>query len=260
MDSIYLSFMTELAVGSGDVIRPFFGEHSTAVEQKADASPVTEADRAAELWLRRQIERRYPEHGILGEEFGTVRGDAEWVWVLDPVDGTKSFVLGVPLFTTLIGLLHRGQPVLGCIHQPILNQLLLGDTKTTTLNGRPVRVRADRPMSEASMLTCDPMNPGRYKNGSRFDDLANRVGVYRTFGDGYGYLLVASGWADMMVDPIMNPWDLLPLVPVIQGAGGVITDWEGAPIAGASTNSCVAATPGLHAEIIGILNGRNLPG
>jgi histidinol phosphatase-like enzyme (inositol monophosphatase family) len=204
--------------------------------------------------MRNWIERKFPGHGILGEEHGTVRADAEFVWVLDPIDGTKSFITGVPLFTTLIGLLHEGRPILGAIHQPVLRQLMIGDGKKTTLNGQPVRVRPTSQLAKATLLTSDALFPGRYQSAAGFTDLSNRVQLYRTFGDGYGYLLVASGWADLMMDPIMNAWDLLPLIPCMEGAGAKITDWQGRPTGGMGEASAVACQPELHDEVIRILN------
>lgn len=250
----YFEFIRELADVSAGIILPYFGNHDQGLEHKADTSPVTLADRQAELAMRRLIERRFPGHGIVGEEFGTVRGDAEFVWVLDPIDGTKSFITAVPIFGTLIGLLHEGRPLLGCVNQPVLKQFLLGDGKTTTLNGSPVRLRTAPPLSEATLLTSDPLLPACYQNGVGFDDVTRRVRLYRTFGDCYGYLLLATGWADVMVDPIMNPWDLLPLIPCIEGAGGKITDWQGRDAARPAATSAVACAPELHDEVIRRLN------
>ena len=246
--SPYRTFMTELARESGDFIRPLYRQPSVAVELKADASPVTIADRGAEQLLRARINARYPGHGIIGEEFGTERGDAEFVWVLDPVDGTKSFITGVPLWGTLIALLHQGQPVLGCIHQPVLDQLMLGDGRETTLNGRAVRCRATTRLEEATLLTSDPLNPAKYQPRSNYPALEQRARLVRTWGDCYGYLLVASGWADICIDPVMNPWDIAAVVPIIRGAGGTITDWQGAaPFPAESTIAC--ATAELHAAV-----------
>ncbi|MBA3848913.1 MAG: histidinol-phosphatase [Opitutus sp.] len=243
------AFLTDLAQASGDFIRPLFGRHDVAVELKGDLTPVTAADRGAEELLRRMIRARFPAHGILGEEFGPERTDAELVWVLDPVDGTKSFVTGVPLFGTLIALLHRGQPVLGCIHQPVLGQLMIGDGASTTLNGAPVRCRPTRTLAESTLLTCDWVNPSVHQDGTAFDRLARSAKLARTWGDCYGYLLLASGWADVVVDPVMNPWDIAALVPVVRGAGGVITDWQGgAPYP--ATSTVAAATPELHAAAL----------
>jgi myo-inositol-1(or 4)-monophosphatase len=248
----YRTFMTELARDSGDFIRPLFRQPSVAVETKADASPVTIADRGAEELMRTAIAKRFPTHGIIGEEFGTERGDAEFVWVLDPVDGTKSFITGVPLWGTLIALLHQGQPVLGCIHQPVLDQLMLGDGRETTLNGRAVRCRATTQLVDATLLTSDPLNPAKYQARSNYDGLQRGVKLVRTWGDCYGYLLLASGWADICVDPIMNPWDIAALVPIMRGAGGTITDWHGgAPYPAEST--VASATLELHRHVLAAL-------
>src|SRR5687767_12085213 len=179
--SPYRTFMTELARDSGDFIRPLFRQRSVAVETKADQTPVTIADRGAEQLMRARIAKRFPEHGIIGEEFGSERADAEFVWMLDPVDGTKSFITGVPLWGTLIALLHQGQPVLGCIHQPVLDQLLLGDGTKTTLNGRTARCRPTTRVEDATLLTSDPMNPAKHQNGAAYDVLQNRAKLVRTW-------------------------------------------------------------------------------
>jgi len=244
--------MQELAAATGAFIRPLFADAALPVELKDDASPVTAADRGAEQLMRERITRRYPDHGVIGEEYGTMRDDAEWVWVLDPIDGTKAFITGVPLWGTLIALLHRGQPVLGAIHQPILQQLMIGDGRLTTLNDRPVRMRPCARVEDATILTSDPLYPARYQNGAAYDALVNRARLVRTWGDCYGYLLLAAGRADVCLDPIMNPWDIAALVPIIRGAGGEITDWQGRPPYPAQ--STVAAAPGLHAEVIRVLN------
>ena len=250
---LYRAFITELAHASGEFIRPLYRQHAVVVETKADQSPVTIADRGAEELLRARIAKRFPDHGIIGEEFGQDRPAAEFVWVLDPIDGTKAFITGLPLWGTLIALLYRGQPVLGCIHQPALGQLMLGDGTATTLNGTPVRCRATRRIEDTTLLTSDPLNPEKYQNGAAFDALARRARLVRTWGDCYGYLLVASGWADVCMDPIMNPWDIAALVPILRGAGGVITDWHGGS-AYPAESTVASATPELHAQIIAALN------
>jgi histidinol phosphatase-like enzyme (inositol monophosphatase family) len=248
----YRAFLLELANASGDFIRPLFASHDVAIEIKADQTPVTAADRGAEELMRAMIAKRFPNHGVLGEEFGSDRADAEFVWVLDPIDGTKSFATACPLFGTLIALLHRGQPVLGCIHQPILRQLVVGDGSTTTLNGKPVRLREPANLASATLLVTDTLDVPQHQDPEGWEDLCNRVRMVRTWGDCYGYLLVATGWADIMCDPIMNPWDIAALVPVIRGAGGVITDWQGREPMGAE--SILAAHPKLHAEVLRTLN------
>jgi myo-inositol-1(or 4)-monophosphatase len=248
----YRAFLHELATASGDFIRPLFGSHEVAVELKADQTPVTAADRGAEELMRAMIAKRFPSHGVLGEEFGSDRVDAEFVWVLDPIDGTKSFATACPLFGTLIALLHRGQPVLGCIHQPILHQLVVGDGAATTLNGKPVRLREPADLASATLLVTDTISVPKHQNAAGWDALCHRVRMVRTWGDCYGYLLLATGWADIMGDPIMNPWDIPSLIPIVRGAGGVITDWQGGEPMGAT--STLAAHPKIHAEVLRTLN------
>jgi len=251
--STFRPFVMELAARSGEFIRPFFGDLALAIDTKSDASPVTAADRGAEELMRRMIAQRFPEHGIVGEEFGSERADAEFVWVLDPIDGTKAFITGVPLWGTLIALVHRGTPILGCIHQPVLQQLMIGDGTVTHLNGKPVRCRATTRIEDATLLTSDPLNPAKYQNGAAYDALAQRAKLVRTWADCYGYLLVASGWADICIDPIMNPWDIAALVPILRGAGGTISDWRGGA-AYPAESTVAAATPELHRAVIATLN------
>lgn len=249
---IFRDFMLELAEKSGDFIRPYFASPDLAIETKSDQTPVTIADRGAEELMRRMIRDRFPGHGILGEELGPENTGAEFVWVLDPIDGTRAFAAATPLFGTLIALMHQGQPVLGVIHQPVLRQIVIGDGRRTTLNGRPVRVRATALLEDASLLCSDLFSAADHQNGAAFAALGRRVKQLRTWGDCYGYLLVATGWADIMCDPIMNPWDIAALIPVIRGAGGIITDWQGHdPV---KATSIVAAVPGLHARVIAELN------
>lgn len=250
----YRFLMTDLARASGEFIRPFFGRAGLVVDIKADATPVTQADRGAEELMRGLIAKKFPGHGILGEEFGGERTDAEFVWVLDPIDGTKSFITGVPLWGTLIALLHRGQPVLGCIHQPVLGQMMLGDGVTCTLNGRAVRCRSTTSVENATLLTSDPFNPSKYQNGAAFNALRQRAKLVRTWGDCYGYLLVASGRADVMLDPEMNLWDVAALYPIITEAGGRLTTWDGSAAVG---GSAVATNGVLHDQVMNLLHGRS---
>lgn len=248
-------FFRELTQLSGAAIKPFFHHRDLRVEKKSDDTPVTLADRQAEKIIREAIHRNYPRHGIIGEEFGEENPDAEFVWVLDPIDGTISFTHGCPLFGTLICLLHEGQPIAGCIHQPILDQFLFGDGEKALLNGRPVQVRETTQIRQATLLTTDLAHISRYQNRARFDALASEVNLFRTWGDCYGYFLVGSGFADIMVDPIVNPWDILPIIPIIRGAGGIITTWDGGdPVNG---NSLVASNRFIHGRV---LEKLKLPG
>lgn len=246
----FTEFICTLAEKSGEVIKPYFASADLAIEIKEDQTLVTQADRQAEAVMRDLIRKRYPQHGILGEEFGPENVSAEFVWTLDPIDGTISFARGCPLFGTLIGLLHGGTPILGAIHHPVLNQLCLGNNLETTIYGRTVRLREIDHLSEAMLLTTDIANIGNKRNG--FEELVRRTRLFRTWGDCYGYLLVACGGADIMLDPMMKPWDILPLIPVIQGAHGVITTWSGTDAS--HGNSCVAANKALHPQVLQILN------
>ncbi len=248
----FISFVHKLAAESAEVIKPYFAASDLEVELKADETPVTAADRGAEEVMRHLIRKEFPDHGIIGEEFGNENEAAEFVWVLDPIDGTKSFTSGCPLFGTLICLLREGQPVLGAINQPILEQLCIGDNNQTTLNGHQVRVPETDTLSDAILLTTDILNVGKYQNQAGFENLLQGAKLFRTWGDCYGYLLLASGGADIMLDPIMNPWDILPVIPVVRGAGGVITAWDGSDVVQA--DSCVAATQNLHPHVLEILN------
>lgn len=250
--SPYRDFMIELAQRSGELIKPYFANPELVVETKSDATPVTLADKGAEELMRHMIHERFPLHGVMGEEYGSEDLEAEWVWVLDPIDGTKAFASACPLFGTLIALQHRGNPVLGAIHQPLLGQLVIGDGVRTELNGRPVRCRPTHTVEHATLLTSDPLNPAKYQDGRAFERLAGRAKLVRTWGDCYGYLLVATGWADVMCDPVMNPWDIAALIPVIRGAGGVITDWQGRDPVGAGS-IIASATPELHREVLAAL-------
>ncbi|MBL7978827.1 MAG: histidinol-phosphatase [Bacteroidetes Order II. Incertae sedis bacterium] len=248
----YYQFAAKLAHSSGDIIRSYYGK-GVSVDRKRDDSPVTVADREAESRMRDLIRIAFPSHGIIGEEFGNENPHAEFVWLLDPIDGTHSFVAGIPLFGTLIALLQQGQPVLGVIHQPILQEMVIGDGQVTKLNGKPVHMRANDDLSKALMLcTYATARVEKHQNGAGFDKLMRSVAQFRTWGDAYGYLMLATGRADVMVDPIMNPWDVGPLRPIIEGAGGKITNWQGESVIGA--NSVVASSPLLHKKIIQILN------
>jgi len=248
----FTDFIGILAKKSGEVIKPYFTQANLEVEIKEDQTIVTQADREAEAVMREMIQQIYPHHGILGEEFGSDNTSAEFVWTLDPIDGTISFIKGCPLFGTLIGLLHFDRPILGAIHQPILNQLCVGNSKRTTINGRAIHLREIHLLSEAMLLTTDMANISKYQNKKGFEKLLGQTSLFRTWGDCYGYLLVASGAADIMLDPIMKPWDILPLIPIIKGANGVMTTWEG--MDASQGNSCVAANKTLHPQVLEILN------
>ena len=248
----HVRFIHRLADESAKVIKPYFTVMNIEVEIKEDETPVTFADRQAEALMRDLIRREFPNHGIIGEEYGSENGDAEFVWILDPIDGTISFATGCPLFGTLICLLHEDRPILGAINQPILDLLCLGDNHRTSVNGSRVQMRKVAELAEATLLTTDVLSISEYQDGSGFEHLSQRVKYLRTWGDCYGYLLLACGGADIMLDPIMNPWDILPVIPIIQGAGGVISTWAGGDAVHGT--SCVAANKQLHPIVTEILN------
>ncbi len=250
----FIPFVKELAQKSSDVIMPNFANYDVVVEQKSDETPVTIADRKAEELMRDMIYKHYPGHGIIGEEFGNENTNAEFVWVLDPIDGTKSFAAACPLFGTLIALRHNGNPVLGAIHMPAMQQLLVGDGTTTTLNDKPVTVRDTKSFGNAIMLTTDILFVEEYQNAAGFEKLLRKVKLFRTWGDCYAYFSLASGWSDIALDPVMEVWDVQALIPVVRGAGGVITAWDGSdPV---QANSIIAATPALHRYVVEELNSK----
>jgi len=247
----YKNFCKVLAQTSAKVIKKYF-RNGISVESKSDNSPVTIADKKAEEIMRELIMKHFPEHGIFGEEFGVRNKDAEYTWILDPIDGTKSFICGVYSFGTLIGLLKNGEPIVGVYNHPIFNDFLIGDNIETRINGEITFIRNCRELNKAVLLTTDHLNIEKYQDIKKFNKLIKKVKLYRNWGDCYGYYLLATGYADIMIDPIMSPWDLLPLIPIIKGAGGVITDYQGNdPLKG---KSAIAASPHIHSEIISLLN------
>jgi myo-inositol-1(or 4)-monophosphatase len=198
------------------------------VETKADDTPVTIADREAEATIRAIIHARYPNHSILGEEGGATDGDPNYRWIIDPLDGTKSFVRGVPLYGTLVGLEVGGVPQVGAVYMPALNEMLSAATGLgCRWNGRPARVSSVDKLEDATVSTTS--SESTRKRGGMWDRLTSRVKLARGWSDVYGYALVATGRIDIMLDAAINPWDCAPLLPIMQEAGGKFTDWNGVP-------------------------------
>lgn len=246
------------ADAAGAVIRPLF-RSQLLVEAKGDASPVTEADKAAERVIRALIAERHPDHGVIGEEYGETNAGAEWVWVLDPIDGTRAFVTGRPLFGTLIGLLHRGVPVLGIIDQPTTGERWIGiagqPTEFRSSFGGTPRCRPCARLAEAE-LSCTSPDMFDATTAPRF--AAVKAAARRTTwgGDCYAYGLLALGLVDAVVDATMKPWDWAALVPVIEGAGGRCTDWAGQPLRLDGDGTVLAVgDPALLGETAGLLAG-----
>ncbi|MBL6945092.1 MAG: histidinol-phosphatase [Rhodospirillales bacterium] len=241
-----------LADAAARITMSYFGAHIEA-ERKVDTSPVTVADRQAEAAMREMIEAEVPDHGIFGEEYGQARTDAEYVWVLDPIDGTKSFVIGKPLFGTLIALLRNGKPIIGIIDCPALKERWLGvEGRPSTRNGKPIETRACENLDEAWMASTSPgMFTGNHATAFAAVKAAARQTVWG--GDCHSYGLLASGNLDLVVEANMSPYDHLALVPVIEGAGGKITDWNGGALGLSSDGTVLAAGDGAMHEAAGIL-------
>lgn len=245
-------FINELADISGEYIAGAFGKN-VGVDFKKDHSPVTEIDRNTELMLREKIAKKFPEHGIVGEEFGNANETAEFVWVLDPIDGTKSFITKVPLFGTLIGLQYRGRPILGAINQPILKERIVGDCKTCLFNGKPVRV-ADRKTPEGmTLLTSDSRYCANLRGREQWRTLENKAAISRTWGDCYGYMLLCRGLAHVMCDALLEVWDFTALLPALAGAGATYSDWRGGSDIGHDWGLIASCTPELHSQVLEIM-------
>ena len=222
-----LDFAVRWARAAGDItLRHFKG--SFVAERKADNSFVTTADREAERHLRANIVRDFPADGILGEEEGEKIGTTGRRWIIDPIDGTYSFVHGVPLYAVLIGLEIDGQSVLGAVNLPALNELVYAARGLGCFwNGEPAHVSATQSLSEALLLSTDFGTCEQYGFGRAAEALQHQVNARRTWGDAYGHVLVATGRADIMLDPVMNVWDCAALLPLLEEAGGTFTDWQG---------------------------------
>lgn len=251
----FLRLAGRLADAAGPIVRRHF-RTDLKVTGKADASPVTIADRRAEAAMRAIIKRAFPDHGILGEEYGPERTDAEYVWVLDPIDGTKSFISGMPLFGTLIALMKHGKPVLGVIDQPVLRERWMGAAgRRPTFRGRPIRTRRCESIGDATLFSTSPtMFTGR--NAKPYERLRGAAGLSRFGGDCYAYGQLASGHIDIVVEAGLKPYDYLAQVPIIAGAGGAITDWRGKPLnLDSDGRVCACGDRRLHKTVLRMLAG-----
>lgn len=254
-----LALAGRMADESGKLLRRRF-RSELGFEDKADSTPVTATDREVEKILRRMIEAEYPAHGIVGEEFGAVRENADYVWVLDPIDGTAGFVTGKPLFGTLIGCVHKGVPLIGVIDHPALNERWVGGSGApTTMNGKRARTRPCARISDAMLYATTPY---MFVGGDAyaFDTLCEAVKRPQFGADCYAYGLLASGFVDLVVEASMKPTDYCALAPVVQAAGGLITDWDGRPLGLNSDGRVLAAGDArIHARALKILaTGREL--
>ena len=238
--SEYVELANRMADVAGAVVLSYFRK-KVDVEEKKDSSPVTIADRQSEAIMRELIAQNAPDHGILGEEYGPERLDAEWVWVLDPIDGTKAFITGKPSFGILIALLHFGKPVLGIIDQPVTAERWVGASgRPTTLNGERVLCRPCDDLGKAALYATTP-DMFHDADIASWERLKKAIKLTRYGADCYAAGLLASGFVDLMVEASLQPYDYLALVPVIEGAGGVITDWQGGRLGLESDGRIIAA-------------------
>lgn len=233
----FLPFVDRLAQVSGEALMPFFRAAFTVEDKSAGGAfdPVTEADRAAEAAMRKLIGEAFPHHGVIGEEFGVEGQGSEYVWVLDPIDGTKSFISGLPLWGTLIGLLHRGAPCYGLMHQPFTRERFYGDGKAAHWTGRGpngdkssrrLLTRACPDLGRATLMTTSPkLIPAPLR--PRYEALEAKTRLARYGGDCYAYCMLAAGHIDLVVEAGLNAYDIVALIPIVRGAGGIVTTWDG---------------------------------
>jgi len=254
----FAAFVDRLASVSGETILPFFRTALT-IENKRPGSfdPVTAADRAAEDAMRTLIRQTFPEHGILGEEYGAERTDAEYVWVLDPIDGTKSFITGMTAWGTLIGLTRFGEPVFGMMHQPFTRERFSGDGGAARYRGqngsRDLRVRECGALGDAILSTTSPLLMNE-ADRAIFGRVEAAVKLSRYGGDCYAYCMLAAGLIDLVIETEIKPHDIVPLIPIITGAGGMVTTWENGP-AQDGGRIVVAGDERVHAAAMAILKG-----
>ncbi|MEX0686159.1 MAG: inositol monophosphatase family protein [Balneolales bacterium] len=250
-----LDFSCKVARRGGDSTLQYF-KKDLDIERKADDSPVTVADKEAETIMRNMILEKFPDHGILGEEHGQVNEESQIQWILDPIDGTKSFIHGIPLYTTLIGVLINNKPVTGVIYAPALDELCAaGLGLGCRFNGQKCQVREIKNLKEATFLTSDLQSVFEGRSISLFNDLIQKTRLHRTWGDAYGHMMVATGRADIMFDPVLEIWDAAPLLTIIKEAGGSFFDLYGNERI--DTGSAISCGTRIRGDIMNMIQGQN---
>lgn len=258
----FAAFVEKLADIAGETLLPFFRTALGAQDKSLGGifDPVTEADHAAEAAMRRLIEQTFPHHGIIGEEFGAARIDAEYVWVLDPIDGTKSFIAGMPIWGSLIGLLHNGRPSYGMMVQPFTRERFIGDGRAALWRGpgrdhaiveRKLTTRRCVELSKATLMTTSPLLYDEAKLAC-FRRVEAKARMSRYGGDCYGFAMLAAGHVDCMIESGLQTYDIAPLIPIIEGAGGIVTNWSGGGAAGGGDVVACSDTR-LHEEVLRLL-------
>jgi histidinol phosphatase-like enzyme (inositol monophosphatase family) len=252
--------LVELNTAAAEVILPIFRADLGIENKKAgsgDYDPVTLADKGAEAAIRKLVAARYPAHGFIGEEYGEDRPDAEYVWVLDPIDGTRAFVAGLPVWTTLIGLRHEGKPVLGSIGQSFIGELFIGHAGGSRLQtqagSRPLKARSGVALTDAIIATTDPDGYYRAEEIPAWRGLRAAARIARLGCDAYAYAMVAAGQIDLVVETSLKCWDIDAAIPVLAGAGAVTSDWSGQPIGDAGGQVALAGSRTLLDEAVMIL-------
>jgi len=250
---VLLEFAVDLAWRAGRLTLSRF-QTAIEIDWKQDASPVTAADREAERFMRERIEHRFPADGIVGEEYGALRESAPRRWIIDPIDGTRSFIHGVPLYGTLIALEVAREPVLGVIRLPALDETVAAASGTGCWwNGRRARVSAIASLADALVVTSDPASFASAGRADEWDRVRKTVGMTRTWGDCYGYALVATGRADAMIDPVLSIWDAAAVTPIVREAGGIVTDMSGR--SSHDSGDLVASNPSIDGPLRDLLRG-----
>jgi histidinol phosphatase-like enzyme (inositol monophosphatase family) len=255
----FSDFVARLATLSGQAILPFFrAKHAT--EDKSGGGvfdPVTEGDRAGESVMRNLIKQSFPAHGILGEEFGAENTEADYVWVLDPIDGTRAFISGIPVWGTLIGLTRQGVPVYGMMNQPFTGERYSGDGRKARYEGpngpRTLRTRQLTSLAEATLMTTSPHLFGAAEKPA-YQRVESAVRLARYGCDCYAYCMLAAGHVDLVVESGLKPYDIVALIPIIEGAGGIVTSWTGGSAAQGGT-ILAAGNKALHEAALALLNG-----
>jgi myo-inositol-1(or 4)-monophosphatase len=253
-----LAFAHTLADSAGKIIRPYFRKRIEIVDKGSGAfDPVTEADKRAEDVIRALIEKTYPDDSILGEEYGEKKGTSGYRWLIDPIDGTRAFIVGITLWGTLIALEYRGKPIIGILDQPIQNERFIGvggkarlQTPETTI---ALHTRACTRLADAVVTTTHPFAYFTPEEIALFDRLAKKCRMSRFHGDCYSYGMLAMGFIDCVVEAGLKPWDTAALIPIVEGAGGVITDWNGNTITGGG-RVVAAGDARVHAEAVKLLS------
>ncbi|RZI82411.1 MAG: histidinol-phosphatase [Pseudomonas sp.] len=249
----YRAFAEQLAQAAAAAIQPYF-RANLAVEDKGGRlyDPVTVADKAAEDAMRSLIQERYPSHGILGEEQGVAVGSSPLTWVLDPIDGTRAFITGLPLWGTLIALNDGTKPVVGVMNQPFTGERFIGTPEGAWLGSTSLKTRACSDLASATLMCTTPDMFDTEARKAAFEAVAGQARLMRYGGDCYAYCMLASGFVDVIVEASLQPYDVQALMPIIEGAGGVISAWDGSS---AQNGGCVVACgdPALHAQMIELL-------